>query len=116
MPVITTKDGVEIFYKDWGTGQPIVFSYGWPLSSDDWDAQMMFFLNHGFRVVAHDRRGHGRSSQIADGHAPLSLDEGLRHKHEQERMVTFVQDAIHDTNRVVTLHLLGLEPSSQPSF
>ena len=68
MPVITTKDGVEIFYKDWGIGQPIVFSHGWPLSSDDWDAQMMFFLNHGFRVVAHDRRGHGRSSQTADGH------------------------------------------------
>jgi non-heme chloroperoxidase len=68
MPVITTKDGVEIFYKDWGQGQPIVFSHGWPLSSDDWDAQMMFFLNHGFRVVAHDRRGHGRSSQVADGH------------------------------------------------
>jgi non-heme chloroperoxidase len=68
MPMITTKDGVEIFYKDWGKGQPIVFSHGWPLSSDDWDAQMMFFLNHGFRVVAHDRRGHGRSSQTADGH------------------------------------------------
>ena len=68
MPIITTKDGVEIFYKDWGKGQPIVFSHGWPLSSDDWDAQMMFFLNHGFRVVAHDRRGHGRSSQTADGH------------------------------------------------
>src|ERR1700742_1333561 len=68
MPIITTKDGVEIFYKDWGKGQPIVFSHGWPLSSDDWDAQMMFFLNHGFRVIAHDRRGHGRSSQVSDGH------------------------------------------------
>jgi non-heme chloroperoxidase len=68
MPSITTKDGVEIFYKDWGKGQPIVFSHGWPLSSDDWDAQLMFFLNHGFRVIAHDRRGHGRSSQTADGH------------------------------------------------
>jgi non-heme chloroperoxidase len=68
MPFIKTKDGVEIFYKDWGKGQPIVFSHGWPLSSDDWDAQMMFFLNHGFRVVAHDRRGHGRSTQVADGH------------------------------------------------
>ena len=68
MPVITTKDGVEIFYKDWGKGQPIVFSHGWPLSSDDWDAQMLFFLNHGFRVIAHDRRGHGRSAQVADGH------------------------------------------------
>ncbi|MBL6614220.1 MAG: alpha/beta hydrolase [Reyranella sp.] len=68
MPSITTKDGVDIFYKDWGKGQPIVFSHGWPLSSDDWDAQMMFFLNHGYRVVAHDRRGHGRSTQVADGH------------------------------------------------
>ena len=68
MPTITTKDGVEIFYKDWGKGQPIVFSHGWPLSSDDWDTQMLFFLNNGFRVVAHDRRGHGRSSQVADGH------------------------------------------------
>ena len=68
MPFIQTKDGVEIFYKDWGKGQPIVFSHGWPLSSDDWDAQMLFFLNNGFRVVAHDRRGHGRSAQVADGH------------------------------------------------
>lgn len=68
MPVVTTKDGVEIFYKDWGTGQPIVFSHGWPLSSDDWDNQMLFFLQHGYRVIAHDRRGHGRSTQVADGH------------------------------------------------
>jgi non-heme chloroperoxidase len=65
---ITTKDGVSIYFKDWGSGQPIVFSHGWPLSADDWDAQMMFFLNRGFRVIAHDRRGHGRSSQTADGH------------------------------------------------
>jgi non-heme chloroperoxidase len=68
MSTITTKDGVSIFYKDWGSGQPIVFSHGWPLSSDDWDTQMMFFLNRGYRVIAHDRRGHGRSSQVADGH------------------------------------------------
>ncbi|HMI50266.1 MAG TPA: alpha/beta hydrolase [Candidatus Saccharimonadales bacterium] len=68
MATITTKDGVSIFYKDWGSGQPIVFSHGWPLSADDWDTQMMFFLNHGYRVIAHDRRGHGRSSQIGDGH------------------------------------------------
>src|SRR6202795_942925 len=68
MSSITTKDGVEIFYKDWGSGQPIVFSHGWPLSGDDWDAQLMFFLSKGFRVIAHDRRGHGRSSQTADGH------------------------------------------------
>ncbi|MGF7182866.1 alpha/beta fold hydrolase [Tunturiibacter psychrotolerans] len=68
MPIVKTKDGVEIFYKDWGTGQPIVFSHGWPLSADDWDAQMLFFLQHGYRVIAHDRRGHGRSTQVADGH------------------------------------------------
>jgi pimeloyl-ACP methyl ester carboxylesterase len=68
MPAITTKDGVEIFYKDWGTGQAIVFSHGWPLSADDWDTQMLFFMNHGYRVIAHDRRGHGRSSQVGDGH------------------------------------------------
>jgi len=68
MSFVKTKDGVEIFYKDWGKGQPIVFSHGWPLSADDWDAQMLFFLNHGYRVIAHDRRGHGRSSQVSDGH------------------------------------------------
>jgi non-heme chloroperoxidase len=68
MTTITTKDGVEIFYKDWGKGQPIVFSHGWPLSADDWDTQMLFFLKHGYRVIAHDRRGHGRSAQVSDGH------------------------------------------------
>ncbi len=68
MTVIKTNDGVDIFYKDWGTGQPIVFSHGWPLSADDWDTQMLFFLQHGYRVIAHDRRGHGRSSQVGDGH------------------------------------------------
>ncbi|TAA40219.1 alpha/beta fold hydrolase [Pseudoxanthomonas winnipegensis] len=70
MPTVTTKDGVELFYKDWGPrdGQVIFFHHGWPLSSDDWDAQMMFFVGKGFRVVAHDRRGHGRSAQVGDGH------------------------------------------------
>src|ERR1700745_1352868 len=68
MPTITTQDGIEIFYKDWGSGQPIVFSHGWPLSADDWDTQMLFFQSHGYRVIAHDRRGHGRSSQTSDGH------------------------------------------------
>src|SRR5499427_2414921 len=68
MPTITTQDGTQIYYKDWGSGQPIVFSHGWPLSSDDWDTQMLFFLDRGFRVIAHDRRGHGRSSQAATGH------------------------------------------------
>ncbi|WP_030434187.1 alpha/beta fold hydrolase [Actinoplanes subtropicus] len=68
MATITTTDGTEIFYKDWGTGRPIVFSHGWPLTADDWDAQMMFFLGHGYRVIAHDRRGHGRSAQVDGGH------------------------------------------------
>lgn len=67
MSKIVLKDGTEIYYKDWGTGQPLFFHHGWPLSGDDWDAQMMFFLNNGFRVIAHDRRGHGRSSQTATG-------------------------------------------------
>lgn len=70
MSTVTTPDGVEIFYKDWGPkeAQPIVFHHGWPLSSDDWDTQMLFFLAKGFRVVAHDRRGHGRSAQVSEGH------------------------------------------------
>ncbi len=65
---VTTQDGAKIYFKDWGSGQPIVFSHGWPLSSDDWEAQMMFFGMHGYRVIAHDRRGHGKSSQTWEGH------------------------------------------------
>src|SRR5690348_7826875 len=70
MPTISTKDGTQIYYKDWGSknAQPLVFHHGWPLSSDDWDNQMLFFVANGFRVVAHHRRGHGRSSQVSDGH------------------------------------------------
>ncbi|WGS21711.1 MULTISPECIES: alpha/beta hydrolase [unclassified Bradyrhizobium] len=70
MTFVTTKDGAQIFYKDWGpkSAQPIVFHHGWPLSSDDWDTQMLFFVEKGYRVIAHDRRGHGRSSQVSDGH------------------------------------------------
>src|SRR3954451_1423149 len=68
MPTVTTSDGVEIFFKDWGSGQPIVFSHGWPLSADDWDAQLLFFLAKGYRVIADDRRGHGRSTQVGTGH------------------------------------------------
>ena len=67
MPTITTKDGTQIYYKDWGAGQPVVFSHGWPLTADDWDAQMLFFGQRGYRVIAHDRRGHGRSTQTWDG-------------------------------------------------
>ena len=70
MGTITTRDGVEMFYKDWGPrdAQPLVFHHGWPLSADDWDTQMLYFLDKGYRVVAHDRRGHGRSSQVGEGH------------------------------------------------
>jgi non-heme chloroperoxidase len=70
MPTITTPDGTQIYYKDWGpkNSQPIVFHHGWPLSSEDWDTQMLYFVGQGYRVVAHDRRGHGRSSQVSDGH------------------------------------------------
>ena len=70
MGTIATKDGVEIFYKDWGPkdAQPLVFHHGWPLSSDDWDTQLLYFLGKGYRLVAHDRRGHGRSNQVSDGH------------------------------------------------
>jgi len=68
MGTITTKDGTEIYYKDWGKGQPVVFSHGWPLSADDWDPQMLYFVQRGYRVIAHDRRGHGRSTQTSDGH------------------------------------------------
>ena len=67
MTTFTTSDGVEIFYKDWGSGQPIVFSHGWPLSADAWDAQLLYFAQKGYRVIAHDRRGHGRSAQPAEG-------------------------------------------------
>jgi len=70
MDNVTTTDGVDIFYKDWGPkdAQPLVFHHGWPLSADDWDAQLLYFLGKGYRVVAHDRRGHGRSSQVSEGH------------------------------------------------
>jgi non-heme chloroperoxidase len=91
MPTITTKDGVEIFYKDWGSGQPIVFSHGWPLSADDWDAQMMFFVNRGFRVIAHDRRGHGRSSQVSDGHDMDHYADDLASLTEKLNL----EDAVH---------------------
>src|ERR1700722_12191865 len=67
MPKLTVKDGTEIFYKDWGKGQPLVFHHGWPLSADDWDSQLMFFLGKNYRVIAHDRRGHGRSTQTDTG-------------------------------------------------
>src|ERR1700689_1475568 len=91
MGTVTTTDGTEIFYKYWGSGQPIVFSHGWPLSADDWDTQMLFFLQHGYRVIAHDRRGHGRSTQTSDGH-------DMDHYADDLAAVTAhldLQDAIH---------------------
>ncbi len=91
MSTFTTKDGTEIFYKDWGVGQPVVFHHGWPLSSDDWDAQMMFFLQKGYRVIAHDRRGHGRSSQTTDGHNIDTYADDAAQLYEALGLV----DAIH---------------------
>jgi non-heme chloroperoxidase len=91
MSTITTTDGVGIFYKDWGKGQPIVFSHGWPLSADDWDGQMMFFLSNGYRVIAHDRRGHGRSTQVADGHDMDHYADDLAALTEQLDL----KDAVH---------------------
>jgi non-heme chloroperoxidase len=88
---VTTQDGAQIFFKDWGSGQPIVFHHGWPLSSDDWDAQMLFFLAKGFRVIAHDRRGHGRSSQTDDGNEmdTYAADVAALARHLD------LQDAVH---------------------
>jgi non-heme chloroperoxidase len=77
MPTVTTKDGTQIYYKDWGSGQPVVFSHGWPLTADDWDAQMMFFGQNGYRVIAHDRRGHGRSTQTWDGNEMDTYSDDL---------------------------------------
>jgi non-heme chloroperoxidase len=91
MATITTKDGTHIFYKDWGTGQPIVFSHGWPLSGDDWDSQMLFFGQHGFRVIAHDRRGHGRSSQTWEGNEMDTYADDLAALTEKLDL----KDAIH---------------------
>jgi non-heme chloroperoxidase len=91
MPTITVKDGAQIFYKDWGSGQPIVFSHGWPLTADDWDAQMLFFGQQGFRVIAHDRRGHGRSSQTWDGNEMDTYADDLATLNEKLDL----KDAIH---------------------
>jgi len=123
MSKITTKDGVDIFYKDWGKGPPIVFSHGWPLSADDWDIQMMFFLNKGFRVIAHDRRGHGRSSQVADGHdmdhyaddlaaltAHLNLKNAVHIGHSAGGGEVVHYIARHGQGRVAKAAILGAVP------
>src|SRR4051794_28058062 len=91
MSTIKVKDGTEVYYKDWGAGQPIVFSHGWPLSADDWDAQMLFFGQHGYRVIAHDRRGHGRSTQTWDGNDMDTYADDLATLTEELDL----RDAIH---------------------
>ena len=121
--MIKTEDGTEIFYKDWGSGQPIVFHHGWPLSSDDWDAQMLFFLQHGYRVIAHDRRGHGRSSQTASGHemdtyaadvaalaAHLDLKDAVHIGHSTGGGEVARYVARHGKGRVAKAVLIGAVP------
>ena len=120
---VTMKDGTQIWYKDWGSGQPIVFHHGWPLSSDDWDAQMMFFLSHGYRVIAHDRRGHGRSSQTADGNemntyaadvaalaAHLDLRDAIHIGHSTGGGEVTRYVAKHGAGRVAKAVLIGAVP------
>jgi non-heme chloroperoxidase len=123
MSSITTRDGTEIFYKDWGSGQPIVFHHGWPLSGDDWDAQMLFFLQQGYRVIAHDRRGHGRSSQTAQGNdmdtyaadvaelaARLDLRDAIHVGHSTGGGEAARYVARHGAGRVARLVLIGAVP------
>jgi non-heme chloroperoxidase len=123
MSIVKTQDGTEIFYKDWGTGQPLVFHHGWPLSADDWDAQMMFFLSKGFRVIAHDRRGHGRSSQTFSGNemdtyaadvaalaAHLDLKNAIHIGHSTGGGEVARYVAQHGAGRVAKAVLIGAVP------
>lgn len=125
MPIITTEDGVDIFFKDWGPkeAQPIVFHHGWPLSSDDWDAQLLFFVAEGFRVIAHDRRGHGRSAQVSDGHdidhyaadvaavvTHLDLRNAVHVGHSTGGGEALAYVARHGGDRVAKLVLIGAVP------
>jgi len=125
MSTVTTKDGVAIFYKDWGpkNAQPIVFHHGWPLSADDWDTQMLYFLAKGYRVVAHDRRGHGRSTQVSDGHdmdhyaadaaavmAHLDLRDAIHIGHSTGGGEATRYVARHGKGRVARLVLIGAVP------
>jgi non-heme chloroperoxidase len=125
MSTITTNDGTTIFYKDWGpkSGQPLVFHHGWPLSADDWDTQMLYFLERGYRVIAHDRRGHGRSSQVSDGHdmdhyasdaaavmAHLDLRNAVHIGHSTGGGEALHYVARHGEGRVAKLVLIGAVP------
>ena len=123
MGMITTNDGTQIFYKDWGSGQPIVFHHGWPLSADDWDNQMLFFLEKGYRVIAHDRRGHGRSSQTATGNemdtyaadvaelaAALDLRNAIHVGHSTGGGEVTHYVARHGKGRVAKAALIGAVP------
>src|SRR5262245_24991844 len=125
MSTVTTNDGVTIFYKDWGpkNAQPLVFHHGWPLSADDWDTQMLYFLGKGYRVVAHDRRGHGRSSQVSDGHdmdhyaadaaavvEHLDLRDAIHIGHSTGGGQATHYVALHGKGRVAKLVLIGAVP------
>src|SRR5262245_23573728 len=123
MTFIKSRDGTKIFYKDWGKGQPIVFHHGWPLSADDWDTQMLFFLSKGYRVIAHDRRGHGRSAQTSAGHdmdtyaadvaalvGSLDLDNAIHVAHSTGGGEATRYVARYGKNRVAKLVLIGAVP------
>ena len=125
MSFITTRDGTQIFYKDWGpkNAQPIVFHHGWPLSADDWDTQLLYFLGKGYRVVAHDRRGHGRSTQVSDGHdmdhyaadaaavvTHLDLRDAIHIGHSTGGGEATHYAALHGKGRVAKLVLIGAVP------
>jgi non-heme chloroperoxidase len=123
MGKITTRDGIEIYYKDWGLGQPLVFHHGWPLSADDWDGQMLFFLQQGYRVIAHDRRGHGRSMQTATGNdmdtyaddvaaltAALDLKDAIHIGHSTGGGEVARYLGRHGTSRVAKAVLIGAVP------
>ena len=123
MSTITTKDGTQIFFHDWGSGQPIVFSHGWPLSADDWSPQLLYFLQHGFRVIAHDRRGHGRSTQTAHGNdmdtyaddlaaltAALKLERAIHVGHSTGGGEVARYIGRHGSKRVAAAVLIGAVP------